>query len=88
MCFTTKAERDGRAAQAGQRRAAGGAPGDTRCYSNVLSAARARGRLHDVEPQEGLEMMPPVTLSRLVASKAMRTVPYPARPPLPTQGSQ
>ncbi len=39
------------------------------------------GRLHDVEPQEGLEMMPPVTLSRLVASKAMRTVPYPARGP-------
>ncbi len=35
-----------------------------------------------MEPQEGLEMMPPVTLSRLVASKAMRTVPYPARPPL------
>ncbi|KAK9825397.1 hypothetical protein WJX81_000403 [Elliptochloris bilobata] len=34
-------------------------------------------RLHDVEPQEGLEMMPPVTLSRLVVGKAMRTVPYP-----------
>ena len=26
-------------------------------------------------------MMPPVTLSRLVAGKAMRTVPYPVRPP-------
>ena len=36
-------------------------------------------RLHDVEPQEGLEMMPPVTLSRLVVGKAMRTVPYPVR---------
>ena len=32
-----------------------------------------------MEPQEGLEMMPPVTLSRLVVGKAMRTVPYPVR---------
>jgi hypothetical protein len=38
--------------------------------------ARAR-RLHDVEPLEGLEMLPPSHLSRLVASKALRTVPYP-----------
>ena len=34
-------------------------------------------RLHDVEPLEGLEMLPVSQLSRLVASKALRTVPYP-----------
>lgn len=34
-------------------------------------------RLHDVEPLEGLEMLPPAQLSRLVAAKALRTVPYP-----------
>ena len=34
-------------------------------------------RLHDVEPLEGMEMMPVAQLSRLVASKALRTVPYP-----------
>lgn len=34
-------------------------------------------RLHDVEPLEGLEMLPVSHLSRLVASKALRTVPYP-----------
>ena len=34
-------------------------------------------RLHEVEPLEGLEMLPPAALSRLVAAKALRTVPYP-----------
>ncbi len=30
-----------------------------------------------MEPLEGMEMMPVAQLSRLVASKALRTVPYP-----------
>jgi hypothetical protein len=34
-------------------------------------------RLHDVEPLEGLGMMPPSQLSRVVVSKALRCVPYP-----------
>ena len=44
---------------------------------HVLKSVRCQNRLHDVEPLEGLEMLPPAQLSRLVAAKALRTVPYP-----------
>jgi len=34
-------------------------------------------RLHDVEPQDGLRMLPPSALSRAVVGRSLRCVPYP-----------
>jgi len=34
-------------------------------------------RLHDIEPQDGLRMLPPSALSRAVVGRALRCVPYP-----------